>query len=430
MTAKDFKSIAMSLSVENGCLFYGARIVIPSTLQRQVLEILHMGHFGMQRMKQLARSAVYWPRIDKDIMEACRQCSSCAEHQNLPPKETNHPWMLPEKPWTRIHIDHAINFMGSNWLVVVDSYSRYPCIHQTYSTSSKATMELLDQDFSHFGYPQTIVSDNASTFTSYEFQEWCKSRGIIHLTGAPFHPATNGAAERLVQSFKKALKKSSLPPKQALQEFLIQYRRTPLASGLSPSELLNGRQIRAKIDILLPSPAHTAQQRQMRTNSQNDKTTTTKVDRKYKVGTLCYALSYSNNRNRKPRWVPAIVTKVSGTRNISVKVLPHGPIWRRHIEQIRPRYTTDENNGPDIIVTDTNDENTSNDELVHEVLADASETSQVNEDEVPHQQGLLDRPIEQQEIVIQTPEYGPHNPRRSDRNRRSPNRLNLRVKEF
>ena len=89
-----------------------------------------------------------------------------------------------------------------------------------------------------------------------EFQAWCKQRGIVHLTGAPYHPATNGAAERLIQSFKQALRKSSLPPKEALQEFLMQYRRIPFASGLSPSELLNGRRIRTKIDTLVPSIPH------------------------------------------------------------------------------------------------------------------------------------------------------------------------------
>ena len=92
---------------------------------------------------------------------------------------------------------------------------------------------------------------------SSEFQAWCQKRGITHLTGAPYHPATNGAAERLVQTFKQTSKKSSLSPHQSSQEFLMQYRQTPLASGYSPSELLNGRQIRTKIDILLPSPAHT-----------------------------------------------------------------------------------------------------------------------------------------------------------------------------
>ena len=121
--------------------------------------------------------------------------------------------------------------------VLVDAYSKYPCIHPTTSTSSKSTTAILEQEFAHFGYPHTLVTDNATTFMSQEFQAWCKQRGIVHLTGAPYHPATNGAAERLIQSFKQALRKSSLPPKEALQEFLMQYKRIPFASGLSPSEL-------------------------------------------------------------------------------------------------------------------------------------------------------------------------------------------------
>ena len=116
--------------------------------------------------------------------------------------------MLPEKPWSRVHIDHAINFMGSNWLVVTDAYSKYPYIHATSSTSTRATLDLLEEDFVHIGYPHTLVLDNATTFMSEEFQN--NERGITHLTGAPYHPATNGAAERLVHSLKH-----SLPPKYA-----------------------------------------------------------------------------------------------------------------------------------------------------------------------------------------------------------------------
>ena len=210
-------------------------------------------------MKQLARTAVYWPRMDSDIQNICRCCTSCAEQQNKPAKPPIHPWMLPEKPWSRIHVDHAINFLGHHWLVLVDAYSKYPCIHATSSTSTKATIDLLEEDFSHFGYPHTLVTDNATTFTSEEFQDWCKQRGIVHLTEAPYHPSTNGAAERLVQTFKQALRKASDPPKKALLQFLMQYRRTPLSFGYSPSELLNGRQIRTQLDVLLPSPAHAAQ---------------------------------------------------------------------------------------------------------------------------------------------------------------------------
>ena len=143
----------MSYSTVHGCLLHGNRVVIPPSLQPQVLELLHLGHFGIQRMKQLACTAVYWPRIDTDITNQCHRCQTCAEHQTKPAKPANHPWMLPEKPWSRIHVDHAINFLGTNWLVLVDAYSKYPCIHPTTSTSTKATTDLLEQDFAHFWVP-------------------------------------------------------------------------------------------------------------------------------------------------------------------------------------------------------------------------------------------------------------------------------------
>lgn len=94
------------------------------------------------------------------------------------------------------------------------------------------------------------------------------------------------------------MKKSVLPQNEALEEFLIQYRRTSLASGLSPSKLLNGRQIRAKIDILLPSPAHTTQRNQMKIQSRSRRSVASEVGTIYQVGTPCYALWYSANNNR------------------------------------------------------------------------------------------------------------------------------------
>ena len=163
---KDFKKLENSLSTENGCVFYGLRVIIPSTLRNLILKLLHLGHFGMQRMKQLARSTVYWPRIDFDIEDLCRKCTSCGQFQNKPDKPSIHPWMMPEKPWSRLHLDHAINFLGRNWLVLVDAYLKYPCIHPTTSTSSKSTTAILEQEFAHFGYPHTLVTDNATTFMS------------------------------------------------------------------------------------------------------------------------------------------------------------------------------------------------------------------------------------------------------------------------
>ena len=95
--------------------------------------------------------------------------------------------------------------------------------------STKTTIELLEGEFAHFGNPHTIVTDNATTFLSAEFQQWCRQRSITHLTGAPYHPATNGAAERLVQTSKQALRKSSLPPKSAFFFFFFFFYKVPNA---------------------------------------------------------------------------------------------------------------------------------------------------------------------------------------------------------
>ena len=58
------------------------------------------------------------------------------------------------------------------------------------------------------------------------------------------------------------------------------------------------------------------------------------------------ALPWTSPRDKHPRCVPAIVKKSLGTRCFNVKVVPHGPVWRRHWEQLQPRYVTDEDNEP------------------------------------------------------------------------------------
>ena len=80
--------------------------------------------------------------------------------------------MLPEKPWSSLHIDHAINFLGCNWLMDTDAYTKYPYIHATQSVSAKSTIKLLQEDFVHFNFPQKVVTDCADAFKSVEFQEF------------------------------------------------------------------------------------------------------------------------------------------------------------------------------------------------------------------------------------------------------------------
>lgn len=76
----------------------------------------------------------------------------------------------------------------------------------THTATSEATIEGLRQLFDTHGVPDTFVSDNGPSFTSEQFQRFCEKNNITHITSAPFHPASNGLAERAVQAFKTKLK--------------------------------------------------------------------------------------------------------------------------------------------------------------------------------------------------------------------------------
>ena len=102
--------------------------------------------------------------------------------------------------------------------------------------------------------------------------------------------------------------------------------------GFSPSQPLNGRQIRTKLYTILPSPARNMQGKQTRTTSSNDDSR--QSIHNFKVGDPCYALYFGPKQTKE--WVLAMVVKRTGTCTIPVRTVPQGSIWRRHIDQLRP----------------------------------------------------------------------------------------------
>ena len=147
-----------------------------------ILEELHQAHPGMTRMKGLARGYVWWPQLDRDIERKVRSCIDCLEHQRVPDKAPIHPWEMPTKAWSRIHIDHAGPFEGRMILVVIDAYSKWIEADIVRGNSSQITIERLRHVFASHGLPEVVVSDNASCFTSQEFQEFLSKNGIRHVT--------------------------------------------------------------------------------------------------------------------------------------------------------------------------------------------------------------------------------------------------------
>ena len=144
--------------------------------------------------------------MDKDIELYVKQCQECAIHQNNHEPARMHPWECPRFAWQRLHIDFAGPFLGHSYLIVIDSYSKWPEIIPMESTTSLSTIKVLMRIFATYGLPERIVTDNGPQFSSHEFKNFLDLNGIFHTFSAPYHPSTNGEAERFVQTFKHNMK--------------------------------------------------------------------------------------------------------------------------------------------------------------------------------------------------------------------------------
>ena len=125
------------LTVHQGIIMWGTRVVVPLKLRSRVLETLHEGHTGTVKMKGLARSFVWWPHIDKDIEHLAQDCKGCQETASNPRRAPIHRWEYPASPWQRLHIDFAGPLFGKMYLVLVDAYSKWPEIVEMESTRQK-----------------------------------------------------------------------------------------------------------------------------------------------------------------------------------------------------------------------------------------------------------------------------------------------------
>ena len=195
------------LSVEESCILWGNRVIIPPQGRKSVLKDLHIAHPGICRIKSLARSYVWWPSMDSELEETVRQCTECQVNRKTPAQAPLHPWDYPCRPWSRIHIDYAGPYMGKMFLIIVDSYSKWIDSHVMNTSTSQATIEMLRITFSTHGIPDIIVSDNGTNFTSDEFERFIQVNSIRHIRVSPHHPSSNGLAERAVQTFKEGIEK-------------------------------------------------------------------------------------------------------------------------------------------------------------------------------------------------------------------------------
>lgn len=340
---KPYYSIRDELHVCDRMLFKGSRLIIPTIMRQEILNLIHEGHLDIDRCQRQSRSVVFWLNICNDIKNLIMQCKSCIKYRNantVEPLLSHEPATL---PWQKLGID-SFDYSNLKYLLIVDYFSKYFEVMVVSSAKLKEVIRSLKSTFARHGIPSVVITDNGSPFNSKEFQVLMKEWDISHHTSSPYFPESNGLVERSVGIIKKLFNKS-LEAKTDPYIALLQYRNTPQKSGYSPAQLLMSRSLRTKLpvsgDTLKPERidytryAKFVREKINKTKKYHDQHTKDLplVD----IGDNVYF-----KKTPQSHWLPASVIKSGPMSRSFVVKTPEGAEYRRNRQHIyKPNKTSE-----------------------------------------------------------------------------------------
>lgn len=246
-------------SVEE-CLLYKDRVIVPKMYQKPILKLLHNNHAGIVKMKQLARSMVYWFGINSDIEQFVTSCETCNSMAIPHKSDSSSKWIPTTRPFSRVHVDF-FHFEHRTYLLIVDSFSKWIEIElMGQGTDCKRVLKKMVAFFARFGLPDVLVSDNGPPFNSNDFKCFLEKQGIKVMKSPPYNPSSNGQAERLVRTVKEVLKKFLMEPdikeldmEDQISLFLFNFRNNNMTSdGHFPSERIFSYAPKTILDLINP----------------------------------------------------------------------------------------------------------------------------------------------------------------------------------
>lgn len=258
-------------------------------------------------------------------------------------------WPKTEYFFERIHVDF-FSYDSGTYLITVDTYSKWIDVQRVTNTTANTVIEKFRAMFTYFGMPNTIVSDNGPPFDSQAIETFCKNNKIAKMFSPPYHPQSNGWAERAVRTVKKCIKKMACDPKtrhvpmaHKLNNFLLKYRNTPNSvNGLTPNDCIFNFRPRTLLSTLNEKRnADQPKEKEKRTERdgmQSNEKSVIKFKRDEDV--LCKA-----EGNKSVKWMKAVVVSKESECTYKIK-LEGGRIRLCHGDQLRKFYRK----GKDIII--------------------------------------------------------------------------------
>ena len=235
-------------TIQDGLIFKGERVVIPSSLRKETKEAVHSSHIGVEGCLRRARECIFWPGMNSELKEYMSKCEICNKYKSSQQKESLMSHELSDRPWEKVGVD-IFELKGQFFLISVDYFSNFWEIDRLENTKTSSVIRKLRAHFARYGSPSILISDCGSQFTSEDFDIFVKEWDIEHRTTSPKHSQSNGMAESAVKMAKRLVKKAVECNKDPFLA-ILDYRNTPTqGTDFSPVQRNLGRRTRT----LLPT---------------------------------------------------------------------------------------------------------------------------------------------------------------------------------
>ena len=246
LDVQDYLPFKEELTLQNGVIFKGDRVVIPLQMTAELKRKLHSSHLGVQAYQRRAR--FYWPGTYKEIEEYVSKCQVCNTYHRGQQREPmiSHP--VPSRSWQVLAVD-LFELRSQDYFATPDYYSNFFDVGKLVSKTSKEVIEKLKPHMARHGIPDKIVSDNGPQFSSQEFKKFKELYEFDHVTSSPTYSQSNGKAENAVKTVQRVMLKASESGSDPYIGFL-DFRNTPTEGlGTSSAQRLFGQRTKT----LLPT---------------------------------------------------------------------------------------------------------------------------------------------------------------------------------
>ncbi|UYV75780.1 hypothetical protein LAZ67_13001327, partial [Cordylochernes scorpioides] len=200
-----------------------ALYVIPKSMRKSLVVKFHdlMGHFATDRTVNKIKELYWFPSMKRYVRRHVAMCLECLFNKVPGGKQQGflHPIKSGKRPFSIVHMDHVGPFVRSTkgnqeLLVIVDNLTRFVRLSPVRNTSTQNVLKVMKSFVNDFGLPDKIISDRGSCFTSRQFEEFCRGKGIHHTLNSTKHPQGNGMVERVNRTVLSTIATSIEDPRR------------------------------------------------------------------------------------------------------------------------------------------------------------------------------------------------------------------------